>query len=199
MSSQDWRWKIGEVIERVRTRYDFIGRKTGAPFLALVYPPEAEAVFFKEWQTQQSTLRPDFDVRSVNVLEITQAVTADIGVENIVGSLADPMPGSDPQSELGNLWINAVADAVKSRLAEPAPASRWHVWNAWPPCTRLPDPKPSCKSSGILLSRCSTAPSLCSFLDMSLSPGRTASSAAATSSCIGATCSEPLQRKRSCA
>jgi hypothetical protein len=121
MSSQDWRWKIGEVVERVRTRYDFIGRKTGAPFLALVYPPEAEAVFFKEWQTQQSTLRPDFDVRSVNVLEITQAVTADIGAENIVDSLADPMPGSDPQSELGRLWINAVADSVKSRLAEPGP------------------------------------------------------------------------------
>ena len=44
---------------------------------------------------------------------------ADIGPENIVGSLADPMPGSDPQAELGHLWINAVADAVKARLAEP--------------------------------------------------------------------------------
>ena len=48
MSSQDWRWKIGEAIERVRTRYEFIGRKTGAPFLALVYPPVAEAAFLKE-------------------------------------------------------------------------------------------------------------------------------------------------------
>ena len=119
MSSQDWRWKISEAIERVRTRYEFIGRKTGAPFLALVYPPEVEAAFFKEWQAQQSTLRPEIDVRTVNVLEITQAVVADIGPENIVGSLADPMPGSYPQAELGQLWINAVADAVKTRLAEP--------------------------------------------------------------------------------
>lgn len=119
MSSQDWRWKIGEAIERVRTRYEFIGRKTGAPFLAIVYPPEAEAAFLKEWQAQQSTLRPEIDFRSVNVLEITQAVMADIGTENIVASLADPMPGSDPQSELGHLWITAVADAVKNRLAEP--------------------------------------------------------------------------------
>ena len=29
MSSHDWRWKIGEAIERIRTRYDYIGRKTG--------------------------------------------------------------------------------------------------------------------------------------------------------------------------
>jgi hypothetical protein len=121
MSGQDWRWKIGEAIERVRTRYEFIGRKTGAPFLALVYPPEAEAVFLKEWQAQQSTLRPEIDVRSVNVLQITQAVMADIGPDNIVGSLADPMPGSDPQADLGHLWINAVADAVKARLPKVRP------------------------------------------------------------------------------
>ena len=119
MSSQDWRWKIGEAIERMRTRYEFIGRKTGAPFLALVYPPEVEAAFLKEWQAQQSTLRPEIDVRPVSVLDITQAVMADLGAENIVGSLADPMPGSDPQADLGQLWINAVADAVKTRLAEP--------------------------------------------------------------------------------
>ena len=119
MSSQDWRWKIGEAIERMRTRYEFIGRKTGAPFLALVYPPEVEAAFLKEWQAQQSTLRPEIDVRPVSVLDITQAVMADLGAEKIVGSLADPMPGSDPQADLGQLWINAVADAVKTRLAEP--------------------------------------------------------------------------------
>lgn len=119
MSNQNWRRKIAEAIERVRTRYEFIGRKTGAPFLALVYPPEVETAFLKEWQAQQSTLRPEFDVRSVNVLEITQDVMADIGTENIVGSLADPMPGSDPQAELGHLWIHAVANAVKARLAEP--------------------------------------------------------------------------------
>ena len=55
MSSQDWQWKIGEAVERVRTRYEFIGRKTGAPFLAVVYPPEAETAFLKEWHAQRGS------------------------------------------------------------------------------------------------------------------------------------------------
>ncbi len=39
MSSRDWRWKFGEAIDRLRARYQFIGRKT-APFLAIVYQQE---------------------------------------------------------------------------------------------------------------------------------------------------------------
>jgi len=57
MSASDWRWKIGEVAERLRTRYEHIGRKTGAPFLALVYPPEAEASVLREWHTVADSLR----------------------------------------------------------------------------------------------------------------------------------------------
>ena len=56
MSSHDWRWKIGEAIERLRSRYEFVGRKTGAPFLAVVYPPELELAVLKEWRTQCATL-----------------------------------------------------------------------------------------------------------------------------------------------
>lgn len=119
MSSHDWRWKISEAIERLRSRYEFIGRKTGAPFLALVYPPAAETAVLKEWRTQCATLQPEIDVRSIDVLAETQKLIADIGSGNIVASIADPMPGSDPQSELGGLWISAVADAVQSRLAQP--------------------------------------------------------------------------------
>ncbi len=119
MSSRDWKWKIGEALERIRTRYDFIGRKTGAPFLALVYPPEVEVAFLKEWQTQSDTLQPEFDVRAIDVLDITQTVMSDIGPDNIVDSLQDPMPGSDPQSELGHLWVSAVAEAVPKTLSRP--------------------------------------------------------------------------------
>lgn len=118
MSSRDWRWKIGEAVERIRSRYEFIGRKTGAPFLAIVYPPESETAVLKEWRTQCATLAPEIDVRAVDVLEITQRVIAGIGAENIVSSMSDPMPGSDPQSELGGLWINEIAEAVQSRLSE---------------------------------------------------------------------------------
>ncbi len=119
MSSHDWRWRIGEAIERIRTRYDYIGRKTGAPFLALVYPPDVEAAALKEWHTQTSALRPEFDVRTIDTLEVTQAVVSDIGADNVVTSLDDPMPGSDPQSELGQLWVKAVAEAVQSTLSKP--------------------------------------------------------------------------------
>jgi hypothetical protein len=119
MSSHDWRWKIGEAIERIRTRYDYIGRKTGAPFLALVYPPEAELAVLKEWQTQTSALRPEFDVRTIDALNITQNVICSIGAENVVASLEDPMPGSNPQSELGQFWISALAEAVQTAFSTP--------------------------------------------------------------------------------
>jgi len=121
MSSRDWRWKISEAIERLRTRYEFIGRKTGAPFLAVVYPPEVESAVLKEWRTQCAMLQPEIDVRAIDVLAETQKIVADIGAENIVASMADPMPGSDPQSELGGLWITAVAEAVARQLASPRP------------------------------------------------------------------------------
>lgn len=120
MSLYDWRRKIGEAIERIRSRYEFIGRKTGAPFLAVVYPPDVETAFLKEWRTHCATLAPEIDVRSVDVLDVTQAVLAEIGAANIVSSMDDPMPGSDPQAELGGLWVSAVAEAVAAQFAEPA-------------------------------------------------------------------------------
>ena len=119
MSSHDWKWKIGEAIERLRSRYSFIGRKTGAPFLALVYPSDLETAVLKEWHTQCDALRPEIDVRTVDVLAITQNVIADIGASEIVHALENPMPGSDTQTELGYRWVTAVAEAVQSRAAEP--------------------------------------------------------------------------------
>ena len=118
MSGRDWRWKIGEAVDRIRTRYDFIGRKSGAPFLAVVYPPEAEPAVFKEWRTQCAALQPEFDVRAVDVLAETQKSVAEIGAENIVASMTDPMPGSVPQAELGELWVQTVAAAVQRRLSQ---------------------------------------------------------------------------------
>jgi hypothetical protein len=119
VSLHDWRRKIGEAIERIRSRYEFIGRKTGAPFLAIVYPPEAETAFLKEWRTQCATLQPEIDVRPIDVLEVTQRIVMEIGAANIVSSMDDPMPGSDPQAELGELWVSAVAEAVEARLSGP--------------------------------------------------------------------------------
>ena len=109
----DWSWKLREALERVKTRYDHIGRKTGAPFLAVIYPPEAEAAVLKEWKTLTGTLGAGFDVRTVDVLEVTSAVIENLGVENVVNVLTDPMPGASPEAELSAMWSSALAARVK--------------------------------------------------------------------------------------
>lgn len=105
----DWSWKLREALERVKSRYDHIGRKTGAPFLAVVYPPEAETAVLKEWKTLAGTLGAGFDVRTVDVLEVTSSVIDELGAENIVEVLTNPMPGSSPEAELGSMWARALA------------------------------------------------------------------------------------------
>ena len=120
MSGQvDWQWKLREAVETIRARYDQIGRKTGAPFLAIVYPPEAEVAVLKEWHVLASTLRPEFDVRTVDALEITSSAVSDLGCENVVDAIRSPMPGSDPETDLAVLWITAVASRVKELAAQP--------------------------------------------------------------------------------
>lgn len=112
-STVDWSWKLREALERVKTRYDHIGRKTGAPFLAVVYPPEAEAAVLKEWKTLAGTLGSGFDVRTIDVLEVTSSVIDKLGAENIVEVLTNPMPGASPEAELGSMWVSALAARVK--------------------------------------------------------------------------------------
>lgn len=120
MSGQvDWQWKLREAVETIKARYDQIGRKSGAPFLAILYPPEAEAAVLKEWRILASTLQPDFEVHTVDVLEITTAAVDELGCENIVEAMASPMPGSNPQTDLAVFWINAVASRVKELASKP--------------------------------------------------------------------------------
>ena len=109
----DWSWKLRQAIESVKTRYDHIGRKTGAPFLSVVYPPEAEAAVLKEWRTMAGTLGAGFDVRTIDVLEVTSSVIDELGAENIVEALTNPMPGAVPESELGSTWVSALSARVK--------------------------------------------------------------------------------------
>lgn len=117
--SVDWEWKLREATDRLRTRYEHIGRKTGAPFLAVVYPPEAERSVLREWRTLAATLEPEFSVRTVDVLAVTSSVVAQFGAEPLVSSMTEPMPGSDPTSELGSMWTNAVAASVREAVSQP--------------------------------------------------------------------------------
>lgn len=114
--SVDWEWKLREAVDRLRTRYEHIGRKTGAPFLAVVYPPEAERSVLREWHTLAATLEPELSVRTVDVLNVTSSIVRQFGAEALVDSMTDPMPGSDPTSELGSMWTNAVATSVREAV-----------------------------------------------------------------------------------
>jgi hypothetical protein len=117
----DWGWKLREVAERLRTRYDHIGRNTGAPFLAIVYPPEVERAVLREWHTLTSTLEPELSIRTVDVLDVTARVVKQFGAESLVDSMKAPMPGSDPTSELGSMWTNAVAARVREAAGQSDP------------------------------------------------------------------------------
>lgn len=112
-ASRDWEWKIREAVEQVRSRYEHIGRSTGAPFLAVVYPPEVERPFLREWRTLAATLTPEFSLRTIDVLDVTALAMRQVGVEALVDAMRDPMPGSDPDIELGTMWTGAVAAAVR--------------------------------------------------------------------------------------
>jgi hypothetical protein len=122
--SVDWGWKLREAVERLKTQYDQIGRKTGAPFLGVVYPPEAEGAALKEWHTIAESLRPEFDIRTIDVLAVTKAVIEELGGENVVEAMANPMPGANPEAELGHMWVTALAKKVKECATEPPPRGK---------------------------------------------------------------------------
>lgn len=108
----DWGWKLREAIIKLKDSYDHIGRSTGAPFLGLVYPPEAETAVLKEWRVLTSSLEDDFALKTIDVLALTMEVVDEIGVEAIVDTIKDPMPGADPERDLGKLWVERVIDQV---------------------------------------------------------------------------------------
>ena len=112
----DWAWKLREAVDRIKNSYTHIGRSTGAPFLAIVYPPEFEAAVFKEWHALTGMFGPEFELIHLNVLDITMKVVQDLGVENIVETIQNPMPGSNPETELATMWLTAIVEEVKSNL-----------------------------------------------------------------------------------
>ena len=120
----DWSWKLREAVEAVKNRYDHIGRKTGAPCMGIVYPPEAETAVLREWHTMVASLKPEFDVRTIDVLGVTKSVIEQLGGENIVDAMKHPMPGSNPEAELGNLWLTTLVEKVKEAGTQPPPQGK---------------------------------------------------------------------------
>jgi len=44
---------------------------------------------------------------------------ADLGCENLVASFKEPMPGSDPEVDLGHLWVRAIGAEIKRAVTVP--------------------------------------------------------------------------------
>ncbi len=134
MSSSDWsyswRAKLGEVVERVRSRYHHIGRKTAAPFLCVVYPPDQEVAVHQEWHAQSESLGPDFALHRIDVLEVTSQIIADNGAENIVDALEHPGPGFTPQEDLAEEFVSTLSAQILERIAtsEKRSESRRRRW-----------------------------------------------------------------------
>ena len=119
-ASVDWSWKLREALDRIKNSYEHIGRSTGAPFLAIVYPPESEIAVMKEWDALSGMLRSDFELINLDILEITMKVVQQLGVENIVETLENPMPGSNPETELASMWLSEIVNEVKNNLSVPS-------------------------------------------------------------------------------
>ena len=81
MTNVDWGWKLREAVERIKTAYAHIGRSSGAPILAIVYPPDQEIAVLKEWHTLTASLGSSFDVRTIDALEVTSMAVQEFGVE----------------------------------------------------------------------------------------------------------------------
>ncbi len=84
-----------------------------------MYPPEAEREVLREWRLRAKTLEPDLSVRTIDVLPITSDVVGQFGAEALVAGMADPMPGSDPTAELGEMWTKATAFRVRQEATRP--------------------------------------------------------------------------------
>lgn len=114
--THDWRWKIDEAVKRIQERYAYVGSKTGASLLAIVYPPEAETAVFHEWSVQTARLGPEYDLQTIDILAVTVAKVSELGSEHIVAAMTDPMPGSNPEAELGRMWVTAIFEQIHARL-----------------------------------------------------------------------------------
>lgn len=111
-------WKIKEAASRIKNRYDFIGHQTGAPFLAIVFPQESELWTMKEWRAQAGIFTDQYDLITVNILDITTRCNDQLGIEDIISSQEDPMPGANPETELASLWISEIIASIQTKLDE---------------------------------------------------------------------------------
>ena len=108
--SGNWHWAIDEAMNAITTRYDAIGRTTGVPFLAIIYPPGEERGFWHELEVRLNALSPGIESRYVDLLGLTTRVIEETGIDQVVEVLEDPFLATQAESDLARLWLDAVRD-----------------------------------------------------------------------------------------
>ncbi|KAF5051995.1 hypothetical protein DSECCO2_413260 [anaerobic digester metagenome] len=112
--SGNWHWAIDEAMNAITTRYDAIGRTTGVPFLAIIYPPGEERGFWHELEVRLNALSPGIESRYVDLLGLTTRVIEETGIDQVVEVLEDPFLATQAESDLARLWLDAVRDEVRA-------------------------------------------------------------------------------------
>lgn len=121
---KDWNRTLRESIEILKTKYNIIGRKTGAPFLAITYPVEVEGKVLHEWQVLSQSLGSEFVIHQIDILSLTMTVLDDIGLEEQINTLQNPPHGGNPEQELGLLWISELNDKISEAFEGTEPGKK---------------------------------------------------------------------------
>lgn len=110
-------WKIKEAILKLKNNYDFIGHSTGAPFLGIVYNHSEEQWFYKEWDAQVQSIANEFVFFDIDFLKLIHSSISNIGINDVLDAVNNPMPGNSPYNDLADIFINDTIEIIKEKLS----------------------------------------------------------------------------------
>lgn len=113
-------WKIKEAILKLKNNYDFIGHKTGAPFLGIVYNHSEEQWFYKEWDAQVQSIANEFVFFDIDFLKLIHNCISNLGINEAIDAINNPMRGNSPYNGLAELFIDDTIEIIKEKLSNPS-------------------------------------------------------------------------------
>ena len=67
----------------------------------------------REWHIQIEALAPTIEGKFVNIVDITQHVITDLGIDTVATVLSDPDNSENAKTDMGRMWIEEVKTAVR--------------------------------------------------------------------------------------
>lgn len=105
--------KVHEAIHRLRNSYGMIGKKTGLPYLAIVFPPSDEYEVLREWHFQMDTFQEEFHCIPIDVVKCSQKVLNYVGIEKVRETFHDETLVQNAKRDLGVMWIREIGKEIK--------------------------------------------------------------------------------------